>query len=140
MPDTVSYSIGNTVQTNNPCKRYCRIFCCLRKFLPLFLCPLRCPSGNLRSLVSAFSLFSAKLRAYVNNDHCSQSSGRIRGISKGITAKIFPDYALVAKVGMSVMVMLRYVDALAIWHIGTYSLIHQSVMGFAIGASSLRIY
>ncbi len=36
--------------------------------------------------------------------------------------------------------MLKYVDAVAIWHIGTYSLIHQSAMGSAIGASSLRLH
>ena len=34
------------------------------------------------------------------------------------------------------MVMLKYVDAVTIWHIGIYSLIHQS----AIGASSLRLH
>ncbi|TKJ45542.1 hypothetical protein CEE34_09995 [Candidatus Aerophobetes bacterium Ae_b3a] len=38
------------------------------------------------------------------------------------------------------MVMLKDVDAVAIWHIGIYSLIHQSAMGFAIGASSLRLH
>ena len=42
--------------------------------------------------------------------------------------------------GIVCMLILKYYSEVAIWPVGIYSLIHHSVMGFAIGTSSLKLH
>jgi len=42
--------------------------------------------------------------------------------------------------GIVCMLLLKYVSEVSIWPVGVYSLIHHSVMGFAIGTSRLKLH